>query len=119
MTVEMAHELPVACTLTEAELRSRGDIVTPLFARAEEVCELEDGYAFRFPATPENAAELLDFALFESRCCAFLSYELIFDPGHGPLWLQLRGSSPGAKEFAAGFVRHSKRVTRTATRCSA
>lgn len=119
MTIATTHELPVACTLTDAEKQSRGDTVRPVFARAEEVCELDDGYAFRFPATPENAADLLDFALFERRCCAFLSYELIFDPGDGPLWLQLRGSSPGAKEFAAGFVRHAERAAGSATRCSA
>ena len=104
MTTQTAQDLPVACTLTEAEQRERGEDIRPLLSTTDEVCELDDGYAFRFPATTETATALLDFALFERRCCAFLSFELLFEPGQGPLWLQIRGSAPGAKEFAAGFA---------------
>lgn len=104
MTTQTAHEIPVACTLSAEALRERATDVRPLLAATEEICELEDGYAFRFPATNEIAAQLLDFALFERQCCAFLSFELLFEPAHGPLWLQIRGTAAGAKEFAAGFL---------------
>ena len=104
MSVNRITDLPVACTLTAEERRSRPDVIRPLLGSADEVCELEDGYALRFEATAETAATLLDVALFERRCCAFLSFELIFEPAQGPLWFQIRGSSQEAKEFAATFV---------------
>jgi hypothetical protein len=104
MTITRTTDLPVACTLTAEERSTRPDVVRPLLSSAEEICELEDGYAFRFAAATETAAALLDLALFERRCCAFLTFELIFEPAQGPLWFQIRGSSPEAKEFAATFV---------------
>jgi hypothetical protein len=104
MAAKTAQDIPVACALRDAELEERVTDIRPLLATTEEICELDDGYAFRFAAETETAAALLDFALFERRCCAFLSFELILEAAHGPLWLQIRGSSPGAKEFAAGFI---------------
>lgn len=95
-----AEETPIACTLSGAELVDRGDEVKDLFAAVEEVRELADGYAFRFPGSDTMAVSLLEFTLAERRCCPFFTFELVFEPNEGPIWVQLRGSA-AVKEFVA------------------
>jgi hypothetical protein len=62
------------------------------------MAELEDGYAFRFPGDTIWAARLLQFVTSERECCPFFTFELVFEPGQGPIWLRLRGPE-GVKEF--------------------
>jgi hypothetical protein len=94
-----AQEMPIACNLTGAELAERGDEVSTLFHEAEQVRELEDGYAFRFPGSDDHATRLLAFTLAERRCCPFFTFELTFEPNE-QVWLRLRGSA-AIKEFVA------------------
>src|SRR5262249_29172506 len=98
----MASDIPVACTLSAAELRERGeDVVAPLFARVERVQELPDGYRFAFPAEADGVRELLEFILSERACCPFFTFELAFPSPHQSVWLTLRGGKE-VKEFVAG-----------------
>jgi hypothetical protein len=98
----MASDLPVACTLSAAELRERGaDVVAPLFARAQSKQETSDGYRFAFPAAAEGVRELVEFILSERDCCPFFTFELAFPSPHESVWLTLRGGE-GVKEFVAG-----------------
>jgi hypothetical protein len=102
LTPNMASDLPVACTLSAAELRERGeDVVAPLFARAQRMEETPDGYCFAFPAEAESVRELLAFVLSERDCCPFFTFELDFPSPHESVWLTLRGGE-GVKEFVAG-----------------
>lgn len=95
-------DLPIACHLSDPDLaRRRSELAAGLFARVETTDELADGYAFRFPATPEVARDLLDFVLYERECCAFLTFEVVAERGHGPFWLRLRGG-----EDVKAFVRN-------------
>lgn len=96
--VETNAETPIACTLSETARIERYDANAEIFAHTEEMRELPDGYAFRFPANAEWATKLTAFILFERECCAFFTFELVFAPNRGPLWLQLRGGE-GVKEF--------------------
>jgi hypothetical protein len=91
-------ELPIVCTLTGEERSERGGVAHDLFAQAEQVRELPDGYAFRFPGTEDWAARLLDYVAFERRCCRFFTFALEFEPDQGPIWLYLRGPE-GVKEL--------------------
>lgn len=101
-TPDMASDLPVACTLSAAELRERGaDVVAPLFARAQSKQETSDGYRFAFPAAAEGVRELVEFILSERDCCPFFTFELAFPSPHESVWLTLRGGE-GVKEFVAG-----------------
>src|SRR5439155_17494210 len=87
-----AEELPIACNLPEAEMSARGEEVTEdIFSRCEQMAELPDGYAFRFPGSDEWATKLLYFVLEERKCCPFFVFEIRFDPQEGPIWLHLRG----------------------------
>ncbi len=87
------REIPIACALSGRDLDGRRDEVQDLIAAAAEVAELPDGYAFRFPAEDPWPARLLAFVQAERRCCPFFTFELVFEPNQGPLWLRLRGSA--------------------------
>ncbi len=96
---------PIACTLTEREQAQRGqDLAETLFSGAEEIQEIDDGYAFRFPSAGGWIPKLAEFVDAERQCCAFFAFEIAVEPHHGPIWLRLRGGE-GVKEFvAAAFV---------------
>lgn len=97
---DSAEPAPIACTLTGDELAERGDEVNGLFTSVEEVRELDDGYAFRFDGGDASAASLLSFVLEERRCCPFFTFDLVFEPNIGAIWVHLRGSV-AVKEFVA------------------
>jgi hypothetical protein len=89
----------VACSLSEQGLAQRGQAVArDLFAFAERVDELPDGFAWRFPGDGEWQTKLLEFVAAERRCCGFFRIELIFEPGLGPVSLSMRGPD-GTKAF--------------------
>src|SRR5262249_13342742 len=98
----MESDIPVACTLSAADLRARGeDMVAPLFARVERLHELPDGYSFAFPAEADGVRDLLEFILSERACCPFFTFELAFPSPHQSVWLTLRGGEE-VKEFVGG-----------------
>jgi hypothetical protein len=115
LTPETASDLPVACTLSAAELRERGeDVVAPLFARARYMEETPDGYRFAFPAMAEGVRDLVEVILSERDCCPFFTFELAFPSPHESVWLTLRGGE-GVKEFVAGsFAALDMPLARTA-----
>jgi hypothetical protein len=89
---------PIACTLpSEKFAKRRKQIIERLFQKTIERHELEDGFEFVFPDDGQLIAELTEFVRFERDCCAFLTFELIFDPQRGPIHLRCRGPE-GAKE---------------------
>jgi hypothetical protein len=90
----------VACSLGEDDLRQRQKVARELFALAQKVEELPDGYAWRFPGEGDWQARLLDFIAAERSCCGFFRIELVFEPGLGPVLLSLRGPD-GTKAFIA------------------
>jgi hypothetical protein len=99
----MKTELPVACRLTEPALQERRNTVfEKVRPSVQEIRELEDGFAYRFPAEDDWLVSLTEFIRFERRCCPFLSFRMIVEPDDGPLWLELRGPS-GTKEFLASL----------------
>ena len=93
--------LPIACTLTDAELRERAPKVSTVFDRVTRVRELPDGYAFAFPPADAGVRDLLDLVLAERACCAFLSFDVVFPAPHDAVWLHLRGGEE-VKEFVSG-----------------
>lgn len=102
---EIARDVAVACSLSNEELAQRGDEVKALFSARQEVRELPDGYALRFPAD-EAAPRLLAFIAAERACCPFFTFELVFEPRQGPLWLRVRGPD-GAKDLVREMLHGS------------
>jgi hypothetical protein len=91
----------IACLLSEQDFAIRGDeLARGLFAVVEEIAELADGYGYRFANDPDVLASIREFIAAERRCCPFFTFELMFTPHAGPIWLRLRGS-PRVKAFIA------------------
>ena len=99
-----AKDFPIACLLTDENRKLRRDsIVQPLFSRLQEARPLADGYAVRFPGDDETAALLVHFITGERACCPFFTFELVFEPWNGPIWLRLRGPE-GAKALVGTLL---------------
>jgi hypothetical protein len=91
----------LACDLTAipANVREEHVISAPqLFATAQEVQELADGYAIRFLNEPGKFMTIANYIENERLCCPFFNFELEIKPNGGPLWLRLTGGE-GVKEL--------------------
>jgi hypothetical protein len=94
-----AEELAIACKLSEAEQAIREEeLAKDIFSNCQEIAELPDGYAFRFPGDNDWATKLIEFIALERKCCPFFTFELAFEPQEGPVWLRLKGPE-GVKAF--------------------
>ena len=96
-------DLPIACSLTQHELVERGEAVSDLFKGVQQVRELADGYAYRFPGDDEWSTRILKFIVGERSCCPFFTFELGFEPDQGPIWLHILGPE-GVKDFLKDWV---------------
>lgn len=85
----------LSCSLPEEALRERMAEVRGFLSRATERRPLNDGALLRFSGDDEAARLLLDFVLFERRCCSALAFELVFEPPHDAISLRVRGGGEG------------------------
>ncbi len=91
--------IPIACRLTDEETRHRREELSrELFSGRESTRELDDGYEFVFPGGTSWAENLVSFVVSERECCPFFTFEMVFEPGGGPVSLRVRGPE-GAREF--------------------
>jgi hypothetical protein len=97
-TTDSPIDVPLACSLTAKDLAERRVSNDEVFAAVEEVMELEDGHAFRFPNDPTWIARIVELIAAERACCPFFRFALSFEPNQGPVWLQVQGP-PGVKDF--------------------
>jgi hypothetical protein len=85
-------DLPIACTLTEAELRQRRQTVKDAFRNMRvNVTELQDGYAYSFGATSEALLQIARLVDMERKCCPFLTFKIVVEAGGGPMRLEVTG----------------------------
>ena len=95
--------LPVACTLTEAELRERRATILDSVRRAVlDITPVPDGYSYRFDATSEILAQLARLVDLERQCCAFLTFRLTVGADQQPICLEITGP-PDAKPVIVDF----------------
>lgn len=94
----LGEDVPIVCSLTANERVTRAEEIDDLFIGIQQLQELADGYALRFPGTATWPHRVLDFILGERRCCLFFMFELAFLPNQGPIWLHIRGPE-GTKEM--------------------
>lgn len=93
------NDLPIACSLTSAELQERRQtILEQLRSAVLEVRETQDGYAYSFPSGGELLAKIGSMIELERQCCPFLRFRLTVEANSGPIVLELTGPS-GTKEF--------------------
>jgi hypothetical protein len=94
------NEIPIACSLTSAELDQRREVLAALRARCAEVQPVENGLRLRFEAAPGLLADISRVIDLERQCCRFLLFQLHVLPDGGPVWLQLSGPE-GTSDFLA------------------
>ena len=93
---------PLVCTLGAIPAKQRLAhiaLALKLFRWSSEGCEeLENGYAFRFPAQAFDA--VARFVGNERRCCPAIRFEIVVGAANGPLELRMTGPE-GTREFLA------------------
>lgn len=89
------------CDLTALNLEQReryAVVLQEMQQSLQEVREVANGYAFRYPGETSVLLLLAEFIRMESRCCPFLEFTLNVKTEFGPAWLTLTGPK-GVKEF--------------------
>lgn len=97
----MKQESPFACIMTDLTPNQRTrtfELLDELKAKKQEVKELSDGYAFRYPMDWEMFRNTAEFVTYERLCCPFFDFDLIVEREGGDMWLKLTGRE-GVKEF--------------------
>lgn len=92
------NEIPIACSLTSAELDQRREVLAALRARCTDVQPVENGLQLRFDAAPGVLADIARVIDLERQCCRFLRFQLDVHPDGGPVLLELTGPE-GTADF--------------------
>ncbi len=99
---------PVACTLTEGELRERRQTILDLVrASALHAAPLALGVACYFRPAPEVLAQLARLVDLERQCCPFLTFRIVVAAGPQPFCLEVTGP-PEAKAIVGDFFGHAE-----------
>ncbi|HZQ69030.1 MAG TPA: hypothetical protein VFA68_10980 [Terriglobales bacterium] len=101
----MMEEIPIACGLSDEELRIRETTLLERFkSHVIATRELADGYSFELHGDREVLAMVAEMMAAERECCPFLRFQLTAEPRMGALQLFVTGPF-GAKAFLkAHFV---------------
>src|SRR5262245_48263457 len=87
-------DLPIACTLTEAEMRERRQAILDFLRRTQvNIRDLPNGYAYSFATTSEALMQVTQLVDLERQCCPFLSFKILVGPGKTPIRLEITGPS--------------------------
>jgi hypothetical protein len=98
------RDLPIACTLTSAELRARREELLPGLARlADRAEEIPQGRRYRFAPTSEILQAITRAIDRERQCCRFFRFHLTVEPDGGPFSLEVTGPA-GTGEFLAELI---------------
>jgi hypothetical protein len=94
-------QIPIACTLSEAEMRERRrTILDSVRDATRTVTDLPEGYAYCFEAKPELILQLARLVDLERVCCGFLTFRIIAEAGNKSICLEITGP-PEAKPVIA------------------
>jgi len=97
-------DMPIACSLTTAELRDREAKLLAQFRSAVvEAEELQEGYSFRLPSDGKWIRLVAELIVAERECCPFLAFEMVALPNQGAVIVRVTGGV-GAKEFVKTVI---------------
>lgn len=98
------RQYPVACTLTSDQFQAGQDGLLPgLVSKATRVEPLVDGFRWQFDADEGLLRQAGAVLEAERRCCQFLRFLLIVEPGNGPVVLEATGPD-GTPEFLSNLL---------------
>jgi hypothetical protein len=104
----MTGEPPIACTLSEPELRERKQtVLAALRTHVRSVVARADGYALELEPSDEAIAAAATLIRVERRCCRFVRFALTVEPDGGRVELVLTGPA-GTREFLATWLAPSE-----------
>jgi hypothetical protein len=93
------RDLPIACTLTAAELGARRAGLLPgLRERALDCRSLDDGVRLTFAADSDTLQLITRVIDAERQCCGFMRFVLTVEQAGAPIALDITGPS-GTREF--------------------
>ena len=93
--------IPIACTLSRAELERDAHCLMPgLLRRTPSVTMVTNGVRLEFDAAPDVLRDIVDVIERERNCCRFLQFELTIPPGGKPFSLAVTGPE-GTSAFLA------------------
>jgi len=94
----MDEEIPIACSLTDNELRERRkNVLDKIAALLIDSHELPDGFRYRFSIDDSILQNLITIINLERKCCPFLNFKLSLEAGEDYASLDLTGQQ-GAKK---------------------
>jgi hypothetical protein len=97
-------DLPIACTLNEAELRDRREAIMDAFRSIKVTAtELPDGYSFTFPASSESLQRIAELVDLERQCCAFLTFKIVVEAANVAIRLEVTGPGEAKKVIGEYF----------------
>ncbi len=105
-TLMKKEETPIMCrldALTAEERKRHLALGKRLQESREEIREIADGYAIRFPGDSKHLLDIAEFVSRERRCCPFFTFEIEAAGEDEPLWLKLKGGE-GVKEFLKALL---------------
>ena len=97
-------DIPVACdmsALTADQQERQRALLVLLRSDAEEVRELEDGYAFRHSGDRDVLLAVAEFVANERLCCPFFEFGITVERGGGPVWLRMTGEGEAKRVLEA------------------
>jgi hypothetical protein len=98
---------PIACTLTDAQLRDRRQAIVDTFRRMHvTVTELSDGLAFTFAASSDSLHRVAELVDIERQCCPFLTFKIVVEAAKAPIRLEVTGPGEAKKVIAEYFNSH-------------
>ena len=101
---ESRASLPITCTLAPTELASmRKGLLPGLLARASAKEHIPGGFRWRFDPQSDMVKEAAAVMDAEHRCCRFLRFLLLVEPGDGPVWLEVTGPE-GTEDFLSTLL---------------
>jgi|SRR5579864_90405 len=100
----MSDEIPVACCLSDEELRNReATLLTQFKAALIESEEVDDGYVFRVRGDNKSIGLVTELIMAERECCPFLKFEVSLEPAMGSINVRMTGPA-GTKEFLKSIL---------------
>lgn len=101
---EESVSLPIACTLTPADFAAmRNGLLPGLLSRASAKEPVPGGFRLQFDPQADLVKEAAAVIDAEHRCCRFLRFLLVVEPGDGPVWLEVTGPE-GTENFLSTLL---------------
>jgi hypothetical protein len=91
----------LVCALPEGDRAQRRSEIQILLQNRTALTRHADGVELEWGFSEETARGLLDFILFERRCCKTFTYELKFAPPHNQVTLRMRAPAEQVEALQA------------------